>query len=131
MQAAGLKDKLLRSHAEMTNLADRHRKEKENLQNYAVQVRITLLGDTLPAFERRIHARLLSLWASYCCHGAELPRQQGQGGCPGRHATGGTATVTTMIWEGVQSIFEPLSVTEAANRVAGWVKVAKWEELAL
>jgi hypothetical protein len=36
-----------------------------------------------------------------------------------------------MIWEGVQSIFEPLSVTEAANRVAGWVKVAKWEELAL
>lgn len=56
MQAAGLKDKLLRSHAEMTNLADRHRKEKENLQNYAVQVHITLLGDTLPAFETRIHA---------------------------------------------------------------------------
>jgi molecular chaperone GrpE (heat shock protein) len=56
MQAAGLKDKLLRSHAEMTNLADRHRKEKENLQNYAVQVRTTLLGHTLPAMTTGNHA---------------------------------------------------------------------------
>lgn len=39
LQAAGLKDRLQRSHAEMQNLIARQSREKETLQTYAVQVR--------------------------------------------------------------------------------------------
>lgn len=38
VQAAGFKDRLQRSHAEMQNLIARTNREKETLQTYAVQV---------------------------------------------------------------------------------------------